>query len=337
MLDDLGDIIERLNSKTLTDEDIQLLCQLLQQNTSQGVLQSGKFNLAIKKGNDIQVGDRYTGATSEQIRDIVRELVQELQAHQPTRTDSSPSTEENEDDAEELPLRKLILDPTTVEAINARLEIINEISEAGYLPETYQDELRQLKQRLQNFRTLNEDLQRISEQGDRLIQGAIAVMRLQLDVLKLAGRDLAEDTQAQMTQVDLDCQREEVQIIQRFSARLEDSRLGAEWIGKNMEALISYASKKVLEQFPDLNASEQAMDDFKFSLKQFLEQVNFCLCWGTYDILDSPEILLVFGSEQYEVAFQAVKARISKQVRRNETRQEMQACLDYLIECLQFY
>ncbi|MBD1854487.1 MULTISPECIES: hypothetical protein [Leptolyngbya] len=333
--DDLGDIIERLNSKTLTDEDIQLLCQLLQQNVNQGVLQSGKFNLAIEEGSDIQVGDRYTGATPEQILAIVRGLVQELQAFQ--RTPSSPSSTENaEDDVEDLPLRKLVLDSTTVKAINARLEIIQEISESGYLPETFQSELRQLKQRLQNFRTLNEDLQRISEQGDRLIQSAIAEMRLQLNELRLAGRGLAEDTQAQISQITLDCQQAEVQIFQTFTARLENSRLGAEWIEKNMEPLIKYGSRKVFEQFPELDASEQAIDDFKFSLKQFLEQVNFCLYWGTYDILDSREIPLVYGVEQYEVAFQAVKERLSKQLR-SETIQEMQACLDYLIECLQLY
>lgn len=337
--DDLGDIIERLNSKTLTDEDIQLLCQLLQQNVSQGVLQSGKFNLAIEEGSDIQVGDRYTGATPEQILAIVRGLVQELQAFQ--RTPNSPSSTENaEDDVEDLPLRKLVLDSTTVKAINARLEIIQEISESGYLPETFQSELRQLKQRLQNFRTLNEDLQRISEQGDRLIQGAIAVMRLQLDALKLKGRGLTEDTQARISQTNsqtnLDCQQAEVEIFQTFTARLENSRLGADWIGRNVEALIRYASKTVLEQFPDLNASEKTIDDFKFSLRQFLEQINFCLCWGTYDILDSPDIPLIFGVEQYEVAFQAMKAQISKQLSA-QTIQEIQACLDYLIERSQFY
>lgn len=337
MLDDLGAIIERLLAKTLTDSDIQVLYQLLQRNINQDVLQSGRFNVAIGAGQDIQVGDSYAGATPEQIRLIVRELVQELKALQPTRSGLSSNVEKGDESvSDDPPFRKLTLDPTTVKAINTRLEIILEISKAGYLSESHQAELRRFKQQLQTFNNLNETLQNIAEQSDRLIQEAIAVMRLQLEALKLSGRELTEETCLGSSLTEQECQQAETMIFQTFVERLEDSRGGADWISKNMDLLINYASKNVLSHFPNLNASEKDVDDFKFSLKQFLEQVNFCLYWGNYDILDSPNISLVLGIEQYEIAFQAMKEAISKRLR-SETIHEIEACLDYLTDRLQFY
>lgn len=329
MLDNIDAIIERLKNKALTDDDIRLLSQLLRGNVSQDISQSGKFNVAIGEGTQIHVGDRYTGVTLEQIRLII----QELQTFQSTRSNTAAN---NECNTEQIPFRQVTLDPTTVETINSRLVVIWEIYQAGYLSETQKQDLYQLKQNLQTFSNLNQDLQSIGKQADRLIQDAVAAMRLQLDALKMSGRSLTEDARDGLSLAEIECQQTESKIFQVFVDRLEDSRLGADWIGKNTELLVKYASNKALQQLPNLNASEQEIEDFKFSLKQFLEQVNFSLSWGTYEILDSPEIPLIFGIEQYETAFQAMKECVSKRLR-NETICEIDACLDYLIERLRFY
>jgi Effector-associated domain 10 len=332
MLDNLGAIIERLLAKTLIDSDIQLLSQLLQNVSSQGTLQLGKFNLAVEEAKEFQVGDRYAGATPEQIRLIVRELLQEIGSLQPS---SQNFTEGSESGTNDLTFKKVTLDPTTVELINTRLEIIIEIFETGYLSEVHYSELRRFKQQLQTFNNLNETLQNIAEHSDRLIQDAIAAMRLQLEALKLSGKTLTDAAQAKLSPAEQKCQQAETIIFQTFNNRLEDSRLGADWVGRNIEVMLNYACKAVLKQFPDLNASEQVFDDFKFSLKQFLEQVNFCLYWGTYEILDDPKIPLVLEIEHYQTAFQAMKGCISTRIS-SETINEIQACLDYLIERIQF-
>lgn len=337
MLDELGAIIERLNTKTLTDSDIDLLCQILKRNVTQDVSQSGKFNLAVGEGRVIHVGDHYSGATPEQIRIVIRELVQELRALQPTYPHSPhQSIETSGRITDDPPFRKLVLDPTTLEAINVRLEIIEEIYNAGYLSEVHQQDLTQLKHHIQSFSNLNQEFQSIAEQGDRLIQEAITAMQLQLDALKLSGKTLAEEAQLELSPAELECQRVETAIFQTFVNRLEDSRLGADWIGKNIELLIRCASNEIVRRFPDLNASDQAVNDFKFSLKQFLEQVNLCLYWGSYDILDSPEIPLVFNIECYETAFRAMKELIPERLNQ-EAIKEIEACLDYLIGRLSTY
>jgi Effector-associated domain 10 len=330
--DELSKIFERIASNQYTDADLEGLRQWLG-GSGQSVSQSGKYAVNVGQGQDIHVGDRYTGVTFEEIRLIVQEL-KSLQSSQPNS--SFGATQNIEQGADDPPFRKLVLDPTTLKAINERLDVLEEIERTGYLPATQQPELRKLKQQLQSFNTLTQELQIIAEQSDRLIQEAVAAMRLQVDALKLSGKTLTEEVQSKLSIEELKCQQAETEIFQTFTNRLEDSRAGADWITNSMESLINHATKITLKQFPNLNASEQAIDDFRFSLKQFLEQVSFSLYWGTYGILDSPEIPLIFDVEQYETAFQAMKGRISKQLR-SETIQEIEACLNYLIERLRFF
>jgi hypothetical protein len=316
-----------------SEELVKALRQLLQTNVSQNISQSGRFNVTVGDGKNVYVGDRYDGVTLEQIRLIVQELksLQNTQLNSPFNP-----AQDSERDVGNPPFKKLVLDSTTLQAINERLEILEEIDRTGYLPVTQQSELRHLKQHLQTFNNLNQDLKNIAEQGDRLVQETVAAMRLQLDALKLSGKTLTEAAHTKLLPSELECQQAEAKIFQTFVNRLDDSHAGADWIASNMEPLINYASKKTLKQFPDLNASERAVDDFRFSLKQFLEQVSFSLYWGTYEILDSPEIPLIFDIEQYKTAFQVMKGSISKELC-SETIQEIEDCLNYLIERLQFY
>jgi hypothetical protein len=333
MLEDQGDITERLRRGTLTEEDIQQLSRLLEPVSSQSIEQSGKFNVSLGKGTHVQIGDVSHGVTLEQIRLII----QEISTLRSTSIDSSNSSvSENADSIKDLPLRKLVLDFATVETINAKLAIIKEIYEAGYWPTIQQPELQDLKQRLRSLNALSEDLQTLAEQGDRLIEAATEAMRSQLDALKLASQDLTKAAQSGASTADLECQQEEAQTFQTFVTRLDDSRAGADWITNNTKALVDYACKQLRPQFLSLNLPDQTIKDFRLSLKHFLEQVSFSLYWGTYEILDSPEIPLVLDNELYEQAFRLMKEGVSTQLC-PETLQEIEQCFNYLFERLPFY
>jgi hypothetical protein len=288
-------------------------------------------------GNQNITGDNNSFVINQGIGlEQVRLIIQHIESFRSSQPRSSLAEPQNAEHSEEISFRPLVLDLTTLAAINRQINVIDEIYHAGYLSEQQQQQVRQLLHQIQLFNKLNQDLQGIEKQGNSLIQVAVSAMRLQLEGLKLAGREITLNNRDQVSNREIECQQEEAQIIQTFIDRLEDSRIGAEWIVKSMKMLISYASDETFKQFAELSTSEEVVGDFKFSLKQFLEQVNFCLYWGSYEILDSPEIPLVLGIEQYEVAFQAIKKAIPKRFRR-ETIQEIETCLDYLLDHLVFY
>ncbi|MGP1375458.1 MAG: hypothetical protein ACTS3T_21715 [Almyronema sp.] len=331
MLENQGDIVEWLRAKSFTENDIQQLSQLLQRHVHQDVKQSGKFNINISDGSGIQIGD---GATPEQIGLIVRELVQELKLLQPDLATSIQNfTKQEADITNELDLEDFILDLAAVEAINTRLRIIQEIYDAGYLTEVNQPDFAQLRQDLAPYAGLKNLLKKIEKQGDRLIEYTIANLRKQLEDLRLSGANFTENPQIDRSSMEIECQQAEAQTLQNFISTLAESRLGAEWITRNQESLSKYARKTVLRQFPSLQVSEQKADDFQFSIKQFLEQISFCLYWGTYDILDFPDIPFELEIEHYETAFQAIKETVSSELT-DETVHAIKACLDYLISRL---
>ena len=269
------------------------------------------------------------------MHETIRFLMQELQLMRSQRPNLSCDTpQDTENFVDSFPFKKLIIAPSTLERINKRMEVIEEIYHAGYLPITQQSELRKLKQRLQTLNTLNQDLQNIAEQGDRLIQESVAAMRLQLNALKLAWQTMPEDIKASVP--EMECQQIEATIFERFVHGLEDSRVGSEWIENNIDSLQNYAHHAVIKAFPELNAIDQSISDFKLSLKHFLQHISLSLYWGTYKVLDSPNIPLVLGVEQYETAFRAMKESISPRLR-SETIQAIEESLDYLIDRLKFY
>lgn len=131
--------------------------------------------------------------------------------------------------------------------------------------------------------------------------------------------------------------REEVQILQTFVNDIEASRQGEDWLSENKEKVITYITEKILKAFSLSGTSKKHIASFQFSLYQFLEQVSFCLHWGDYSILDSPEIPLILEFNVYDTAFHAIKEYTANAQLPHEVNQEIQSCLNYLIERLPFY
>ncbi|MBD2459246.1 hypothetical protein H6G80_35070 [Nostoc sp. FACHB-87] len=77
--EELNPILERIVKHQHTESDISLLRQWLS-NGSQIVSQQGKYAVNLGQGQEIHIGDRiYQGTDAETIRQIVRNIVQELQ------------------------------------------------------------------------------------------------------------------------------------------------------------------------------------------------------------------------------------------------------------------
>lgn len=112
--------------------------------------------------------------------------------------------------------------------------------------------------------------------------------------------------------------KKQIEIVKRFETNLEIGREASTWLSKNIAQLAKSAGKRALNRCPEnkSTASPDQIDDFYFSIEQFLEQVSHCLSWGRYNILDSPEIPLVFDIHTYEVAFNLIKEMLLLMLKR---------------------
>ncbi|WP_336622303.1 CHAT domain-containing protein [Chlorogloeopsis sp. ULAP01] len=72
----LNDIIQRILNGNQTDADIEALRQWLNSGGSQN-LQAGKYNINIRQGQDIHIGDcTYQGLDAQAIREVARAVIQ---------------------------------------------------------------------------------------------------------------------------------------------------------------------------------------------------------------------------------------------------------------------
>lgn len=79
-LDEIKAILDKMTNNQHTEADILVLRHALSAGDNPDLQQLGKYITNIREGKEIHIGDRlYQGAEVEEIRTIVRTLIQELQ------------------------------------------------------------------------------------------------------------------------------------------------------------------------------------------------------------------------------------------------------------------
>ena len=79
----MSDSIQRIIDGTHNDADIETLRQLLASGDSETISQLGKYNVNIKEGKDIHIGDRiYQQWDEESIEALVKAIQENSGIHQ---------------------------------------------------------------------------------------------------------------------------------------------------------------------------------------------------------------------------------------------------------------
>ncbi|NEO84774.1 MAG: hypothetical protein F6J87_11045 [Spirulina sp. SIO3F2] len=291
--------------------------------------QQGKYSTYVEKGAHIHIGD---SSPMEEFRELTVAIRQLLQT-------GHLSAEKYLPVSGTLEFRKIELDQSTIDKLNSRLEVLEEIGQTGYILEEQQHELRKIFQQLQVFNQLNEKLSSLSEQGDRLIKNALEAMRKHLTELQSQGHELTSDLLDDFAfdVKSVNCSQAEMEILESLNQDLEVSRMGADWVNRNVGRLAKRATQVALDQYPNLLGKEEISNKFRLSMKQFLEQISFSLSWGKFDILDSPEIPLVCESDAYTIAFLSIKKDAISSPLPKESIEEITSCIEYLLERLPNY
>jgi Effector-associated domain 10 len=77
--DDLSNVIGRIANGENSQEDMKALRELLRTSGDGNAIQLGKYNVDIRQGQDIQIGDRiYHGTDAEAIKEALRVVLREM-------------------------------------------------------------------------------------------------------------------------------------------------------------------------------------------------------------------------------------------------------------------
>ncbi len=101
----------------------------------------------------------------------------------------------------------------------------------------------------------------------------------------------------------------QLNVITQFQNELEQGSQVAQWLDENSSVLARNIGQEALTQNLEVRntASGEDIEHFYFSINQFLETLSHCLKWGRSNILENPEIPLVFNVYLYEAAFRSLE------------------------------
>lgn len=318
--DELEAIFNRIDEGTCTERDRQILRERLLQADPALVSQLGKYNVSIAEGREVHIGDRITIEFNEQ---AMAQVIAVLQTSG-WRGDGGVYQ-----DLEVL--ETVDLDSHLVERVNQRLKLLESLRDQARLSDTQKVELQEIQKQVRTVNTLNQELKSMARRAKRLLQDMQVVLSSNLQNLKSTSSGLI------VPQGNVAKLSSQVDALEAFIAGLDDSKRAAQWLAQMAPQLKQAAGKRALSQFPEIRdrATPKELDDFDFSVEQFLEQVVHALEWGDYSIFDAPGIPLVFDcTSLYIAVFEDIKARLPRRSQPAQVIEQVEECLDYLLDCL---
>ena len=326
MVDKQGDIIGK--SKKQIAKDNQVIQRTEEQsppNINQSVPQEGKFNTAIAEGTNVQVGDQYHGLDAEGIRAVVQALGP-LLPHTYLHDESVAVDDDS-------PLPMLSFEAELAERINSRLTTLEELRKSGQLAQTQAAAFNQVKGKVRSMMEMQQELEAIAANADRLLQGAINDLTEKLRELELSQDDSFFEARSQ------ECLKEQLEVLQQFQAELSDGKVVAHWLNRERsKELAVRLGQYALSLHCEIRESstQKQIDAFQLSIDLFLERLGHCLTWGRNNSLDSSVILMILEEKVYTSAFEKLKTEIPAHLPENGISQLLEYT-DYLIQRLPSY
>lgn len=321
----LGAILERIRANTFTAADLELLEQALSYTAQTSVSQSGKYNLNLDEGS-INVGDRYYGYSSNDIRSVIQEI---LRAQTRQNTEGYRQSEEDQDNEQlEIPA----INPNFVRLVNSRLSAIEELKNAGQLPDSQQTEFRNLKNKVRCLTDIDQELEEIASSVTRMLAEAVKLLTNQLQDLSSSQHESLLEARSQV------CIEQQIELLNQFHMDLEQGKIVAHWLNRQRAPLVEELINCALAAYPEIRdtASPKTLKAFRLSIEQWLERLIQCLIWGRTDSLINPVTYIVLDDAVYTTAFNHLKTQLPAHLP-SESIGHLREYIDFLIENLPNY
>jgi Effector-associated domain 10 len=317
--DDKQTILARITSGSCTDSDQEIVRQLLLSADPAFLTEIIKYNVRIENGRDIHIGDNTTINFNEQA------FVQVLEALQQSGWHSDTSIYQHLE-----VLETVNLNSELIEMLNQRLRLLEGLRDQSRLSENQKTDLQKIQRQVRTINQLNKDLKFVARQAKRLLQDVQSELIKNLQVLKSESRELIESQEVARLSNHLEA-------MNSFIQGLNVGKQASQWFAQSGSQFRETALKRSLTEFCDIRdrASSEQLSDLDFSIQQFFQQVTLALELGDYSILDAPEIPLTFDSPiLYITVFKHVKEMLPRQHLPIEVTEQIEECLDYLVESL---
>jgi hypothetical protein len=241
----------------------------------------------------------------------------------------------------DFPFEPLTINVDKLGKFNSDLEFVCHLATQGFLTESQKTAFSAIKHKVHSLNDFNEQLDNLHLAAKGLLEETKLGLKQRIQELKQKGEELLDVQSLESIAKEQECKAKELKLLEDFMGELEDSEKIAQWIDSKRKYLAKHFGRQAIKAFPAISqeADAEQVSRFCFSIYQFLEQIVHSLKWGRYNILDNPEIPLVFDHVVYEKAFVLIQETIDTSVpSRFSTKSKQSAlnCINYLIEQLPF-
>jgi len=329
MPEEIQDVIKRVSEGCYSVADLQAISEAVE--AEQVTVVSG--NSAVGIGGDAENTTIVTGSSNItgnhfeiHLHGVQEELYKIVQQSE-KRTVQEEALE--------------ILDINGIHAINASLQSLKKLSETEQFSQAQDEQLSSLKQQI---KSLGQELKDIYRNSQTLSEEIYQHLKKKLEDLYIERQKqfdtIDADSQNQLLNEEIQQARRAVKEFERLKKSFVNYQKVANCLDDNRSHFAARAAEEALKIYSQVKdaASEQQIDNFKFSIEQFLEQITHCLKLEETTILDSPGIPLEFDKNiyVYEAAFQFMKEMIPSHLP-TEGIKKCRRYVDYLISRLRYY
>ena len=178
-------------------------------------------------------------------------------------------------------------------------------------------QLRRISGVIKSANELDKKLDLIREEASDLLKRAISFLEQELSKTSSLKQQGIKSIQEQINMLKVI--REDLSVGQQIGEHIEH----------NKKAISREIGLYALKQSSAIGANASKIDNFCFSLEQFLDLISECLKWGTTYYLERPGIPLIFDSEIYKISIDHFRdSNVGRFPAKEE--KELSECLEYL-------
>ncbi len=202
-----------------------------------------------------------------------------------------------------LRIQKIVLNTQAADIINDTLELFRERSYSGSLSDTENS----------RFQALQLSMREIAEINNRLIALAENARNLLRDTSKTIKDNLARlDNEREQVSGSLNQARSfahQSEMIDYIQNIVEVGEESAQWLKRNRDSLIERTLEEMREVYSGSTSkfNTESNRDFKWTLRKYINRIEFSLKWGDKRLLEEPNQLKIFNRSVYLKAFQFIR------------------------------
>ena len=198
----------------LSSEVIRKIKQDLIRSPETASRQLGKYQITIKEGSGIHIGDTISQSLDEKSREVLVSAIQEA-----NETTGGKIYQYLQD----FPLEPIAINVDKVGTLNSDLIVVNNLANQGFLTDSQKTAFSEIKSKAHSLNDFNKRLDDLHLAARGLLEETKSSLKQRIQELRQKGEELLDLQSLEAIAKEQECKAQELKILEEFISELDDS------------------------------------------------------------------------------------------------------------------